>query len=417
MATQGTGAVWRRFGRRVGLLLLVLTVPVGSVQALDGREIISPVLSRQANGAQLVQQMRAAAAQSARYGGYAFAVAQRGTMLYEHYAPGVDPDAPQKLASGTKSFWGPLAVLLASEGRLNLDARVMDVLTSWQQDGRKRQVTVRELLNFTSGLPPGFKSIRAWNKDQYAEGMALPVRRTPGSEFSYGPSHLAVFGAYLQTVMRQDPLTLLQQRILSPLGIRVRDWIRDQEGNPQLAGGGRLSLREWMRFGELIAGDGRFRGRTVIPANWLNQCFQGSRANPAYGLTFWLNAPVPAGGIKSFGGGPTQLVRAPRMFPSLPPSMVMAAGKGGQRLYILRDQDMVVGRLSRGSDRFPEEDILAPIVRPAHSGRQYPMPLPRTPSQAAPQGSQQPFSYPGTVAPAPQPVPTFSPSYNDGPKG
>jgi hypothetical protein len=76
----------------------------------------------------------------------------------------------------------------------------------------------------------------------------------------------------------------------------------------------------------------------------LNQCFQGSTANPAYGLTFWLNKP----GL-THDGLPMQPIRAASS------SMMMAIGAGNQVMFMVPEQSLVVVRLGRLDDEMSPE--------------------------------------------------------------
>jgi CubicO group peptidase (beta-lactamase class C family) len=53
-------------------------------------------------------------------------------------------------------------------------------------------------------------------------------------------------------------------------------------------------------------------------------CFQGSQANPRYGLGWWLAPPVA------------------------PKDLIYASGSGGQAMYIVPSQELVVVRFAAG---------------------------------------------------------------------
>src|SRR3546814_16702676 len=57
--------------------------------------------------------------------------------------------------------------------------------------------------------------------------------------------------------------------------------------------------------------------------------FQGSQVNPAYGLTWWLPRSTPAVDIVTWSTDITSHAA------ELPADMVVAAGAGDQRLYII----------------------------------------------------------------------------------
>ena len=69
-------------------------------------------------------------------------------------------NTPQRIYSGTKAFWNLAALAAAEDGILDLDERVADTIAAWRKDPRKSQVTIRQLLDFSCGLAPGFSACR-----------------------------------------------------------------------------------------------------------------------------------------------------------------------------------------------------------------------------------------------------------------
>src|SRR5947207_6262780 len=92
----------------------------------------------------------AAADYSARHRGVSFLAIQDRRTLLEQNAK-----TAHKIYSGTKAFWDLTALAAAEDGLLRLDERVADTITGWS-DPRKAQVTIRQLLDFDSGLEPQF---------------------------------------------------------------------------------------------------------------------------------------------------------------------------------------------------------------------------------------------------------------------
>jgi CubicO group peptidase (beta-lactamase class C family) len=76
-------------------------------------------------------------------------------LLFERYDNGWSRNLPHPLASGSKSFVGVLAMMAVEDGLLSLDEKAADTLTEWKDDPRKSRITVRQLLNLSSGLSPG----------------------------------------------------------------------------------------------------------------------------------------------------------------------------------------------------------------------------------------------------------------------
>src|SRR4029077_2201815 len=100
--------------------------------------------------------VHAAAAYSASHKGTSFLVIQHGRKLIEQYPAGGSAETPRRIFSGTKAFWNLAALAAAEDGLLNLDEPVADTIPTWRNNAQKRQITIRQLLDFSSGLAPAF---------------------------------------------------------------------------------------------------------------------------------------------------------------------------------------------------------------------------------------------------------------------
>jgi CubicO group peptidase (beta-lactamase class C family) len=295
--------------------------------------------------AQSTAHFRAAAHYSAEHSGDAVLVFHRDSLLLEEYQNGFDGRTPHPLASGTKAFACVLAALGQGDGLLTLDEPVARTLPELGADSLFRRVTLRQLLNLTSGLAP----------DSTGRGLTLVSR--PGERFAYGGTSFAVFGMLLSRKLHgEDLVAYLTRRIFVPLGMSVTDWLRDGVGQPGLASGAALTARDWGAFGLLLLDRGRWHGKQLVPPAALDECGRGSAANPGYGLGLWLNAPTPTRppppGVQR--AGPTdRVIQAP----DLPHDLRLAAGTGGQRLYILPSADLVVVRFGHNTGPDYRDDV------------------------------------------------------------
>ena len=227
--------------------------------------------------------------------GFSMLVMQSGKTIFEHYANGGSADSRCKIFSGTKSFWGIVALCAVRDGLIKLDDRVADTITEWKNDPRKSQITIRQLLNQTDGIEPAPHLHSDSIRDRNAAAIQLPLVAAPGSVFAYGPSHLQIFAEVLRRKLNgRSTISYLDENVLSPLGLTSLDYKKDGRGNPLPATGFELTAREWARFGELVLGHGNYHGKQIVPASLLGQAFAGSSANPSYGLTFWLNRQAPS---------------------------------------------------------------------------------------------------------------------------
>lgn len=285
--------------------------------------------------------------------GISVLVLQNGRTVFEHYANGGSADARWPIFSGTKSFWGIAALCAVRDGLIKFDDRVADTITEWRdpaEAGRKSQITVRQLLNFTDGIEEASQLHRASIRDRNAMAIRLSILATPGSTFTYGPSHLQIFSELLRRKLGgRSPISYLESNVVGPLGLRGLEYKKDGRGNALLATGFELSAREWSRLGELVLGRGNYHGRQIVPDSLLREAFAGSNPNPAYGMAFWLNRRAPGGReidienmlalpLARESWGDACICR------SAPPDMVVSLGSGYQRLFIIPSMNALIVR-------------------------------------------------------------------------
>lgn len=283
-------------------------------------------------------------------------------IIFEDYQNNFSADKAHFLASGTKSFSGVMAVAAQEDGLLKLDEKVCETITEWKSDPLKSKITIRQLLTLTSGLDVNRSQI----PPAYSEAIKFPAKHEPGTFFEYGPVPFQVFGEVMRRKLqpkKEGVLDYLKRRILNPIGLNVRFWATDREGNPLLPQGAFLTAREWAKFGLFLKNGGKWNGKQIVPEKLLKECFVGSKANPAYGITFWLNKPGknPLGGNNRIALGNVEEISENGITQEGLKDLFMAAGAGNQRLYVIPSLDMVIVRQGNFS-RFNDKAFLARLL-------------------------------------------------------
>lgn len=276
----------------------------------------------------------AAAAYSAQRRGVSLVVLQRGERVFEDYPNEGGVERGWELASGTKSFTGVMAAAAIRDGLIrSWDEPCADALSEWRNDDRRR-ITLRDLLSLTSGIEGGPIA----RPPAYADAVAQSATAAPGERFAYGPTPFQIFGEIMRRKLDGDPLAYLQRRIFDPLNITPTHWRRGGDGNPHMPSGAGLTARDWARFGLFVLRE----GEGLVDEAALRACFEGTRANPGYGLSFWLwrEGLVAPGRSQAVSVDPA-LTR--RFGP-----ISMAAGAGDQRLYLLPQMQLVIARQATG---------------------------------------------------------------------
>jgi D-alanyl-D-alanine carboxypeptidase len=134
-------------------------------------------------------------------------------------------DMQFKIASQTKAFTADLILQLIGEGKVSFD----DHISKWVAGvPNGDQITIRELLNMTSGLQTGFLVEEAnINKlatgcteaDVLAAGATQHPLAPPGTKWSYSNYGYDLLGRVVELTTGQDISTAIRQRILKPLGL------------------------------------------------------------------------------------------------------------------------------------------------------------------------------------------------------
>jgi CubicO group peptidase (beta-lactamase class C family) len=163
---------------------------------------------------------------------YGYADVESGRML--------TTDTPMSVQSITKSVtaWGVMR--LWEKGLIDLDAPVSQYLESWQfplTDYPTEKITVRQLLNHTSGMPLGdFTNI-------YSPGEAMPSNRDvttgeavlmhePGTGFSYSNTGYNLLEILIEDVAGQSFSEYIRTEVLLPLGMESAFFDIDTAANP-----------------------------------------------------------------------------------------------------------------------------------------------------------------------------------------
>jgi CubicO group peptidase (beta-lactamase class C family) len=143
----------------------------------------------------------------------------------------IDPHSNFRLASFTKQFTAMAIMLLVHDGKLRHDERLTEIFPDFPAYGKS--ITIRNLLNHTSGLPDYEDLMEAvekvngptWTPEkqiQDAEVLELLKKEkngkfAPGTSWSYSNSGYVVLGLIVAKVSGNTYGEFLRARIFSPL--------------------------------------------------------------------------------------------------------------------------------------------------------------------------------------------------------
>jgi hypothetical protein len=337
-----------------------------------GAALFAPWAQAQATGAAAAElrsaaQFSEAASYSAARQGVSFLVMRTGVVLSEDYPNGGTPYLSHSLFGAGKAMAGCLAGLqlpttvTVTRGRgkrrrtekrtvmrplVSLDQPASDILTEWAGDPRKSAITPRQLLNMTSGLAIG---LTPGSAPDAAAALGAPMVDAPNARFIYDN---APYQAFAELVRRRlvssgrgsDPASYLQSEVLEPIGCAPLRFRRGGDGLPWLATGMETTARGWAAFGEFVRRNGLWRGEFLVSQSLVDQMSSSTGASGGrYGLGWWL-ANAPAGPAPDVAGRVSDIWDARGVAPS---DTLMAAGVGGQRLYVIPSRRLVIVRQAK----------------------------------------------------------------------
>lgn len=211
-------------------------------------------------------------------------IARDDTILYEHYQYSRTDHDRFLSQSMAKTLVSMLVGIAVSEGRI----KSIDDLTSTYVPGlagtEYGNTSIRALLNMSSGVE--FSEVYDGHDDIARLGRALFVEETkdpaaviaqfntriapPGTRWHYASVETEILGLVLRSATGTPVADYLHDRIWDAIGTEAdASWAIDGSGQEIAFCCFNATLRDYARLGRLLAHDGAWEGRQLIPRQWL----------------------------------------------------------------------------------------------------------------------------------------------------
>ena len=139
------------------------------------------------------------------------------------------------VASISKLFTSVVALRLVERGLIDLDAPAARYLPEFGRNG-KQDVTLKQLLTHTSGLPAGLAlGSHPTVEQRLAAVYAVALRSQPGTRYVYSDLSLIVIGKVLERVAGRSLPDLVASEVSEPLGLRDTMFNPPAELRPRIA--------------------------------------------------------------------------------------------------------------------------------------------------------------------------------------
>lgn len=163
--------------------------------------------------------------------------------------------------------------------------------------------TIRDLLHMRSGVEASDAQVIHGVFEPPAGGDAEMLKSfqerwaEPGTRFHYSCGDSETLGLVAQSLAGKTLTEYLSEKIWQPIGAEEdASWAVDRSGQELACFGFNATLRDWARVGRLLAFDGNWNGRQIIPKQWVvnattmgpgNEQVHGAR-RLGYGYQVWI---------------------------------------------------------------------------------------------------------------------------------
>jgi len=230
----------------------------------------------------------------------------------------VTPETVFQMGSVGKQFTATAVMMLVQDGKVGFD----DTITKYFPEGPAawHDITVRELLTHTSGIPDYgaeentmSKGVIDFRKDYTEDELvrifaALPLDFPPGSKWSYSNTGYVLLGVLIHRVTGQFYGDVLQERIFKPLGMSATRIISEADIIPHRSSGyrlvdGVLKNQEWVAPSLNTTADGALYSNVRDMGKWDAALYTARLLPPAALAAMWTPVRLNDGTTHPYGFG------------------------------------------------------------------------------------------------------------------
>ena len=302
---------------------------------------------------------------------FAAVVIRHGTVVLQVERGNSAATDSRRVASVSKAICATVLAIASERSQQGLMPRKMTFddkafeFIPWAHplsDPRKANITVKQLLNHTSGICPeavGAPNDGSWDYVLGHSGDARTAKLAfdPGTACGYTTHGLVHASLVCETVTGKPYDEFAVEALFKPLGIE-KWWFQYYDGGKvgkKPSHGLGLPARELARIGYCMLHDGRWHDRQVVPSWFAEQTAKPShdvatpemrwKLNPA---VFTLGWELPAKHFPESG----------KHIASIPSDARYKPGSGGQLLAFVPSLDLVIARQTGGSGEWDYEEFL-----------------------------------------------------------
>ncbi|GAA0527871.1 serine hydrolase domain-containing protein [Chitinophaga japonensis] len=214
-------------------------------------------------------------------------------------------------------------------------------------------LTIKDLVNMASGF-----QCSSANREKELEQMQdqadwagfmldLPFSSKPGEKFSYCSGNFYLLAEILQRATKMKCHDFARKYLFDALQFGTTYWDQNKKGVNH--GWGDLYMRPYdmAKIGALLLQEGKWNGKQVVSARWIQkiQPLYYVHGTESYGYGWWLDSESP--------------------------DEIQAMGRGGQRMFVLKDKNVVIVTTGGGFDAGEMDNLVVNAIAAYQPGENH----------------------------------------------
>jgi CubicO group peptidase (beta-lactamase class C family) len=287
-------------------------------------------------------------------------ILDKGKLVFEEYFYEFNADSVQEERSATKSVISALTGIAIHQGLIkSVDEKALQFfpdLHPMNDSPLKDGITIKDMLTNQSGLnydeaydkSIGNETAMGHTGDWIKYTLDLPMLDTPGTKGRYASGNPIIVGRIIEKASGMPLHDFAVKNLFGPMGITNFRWhfktdLSEAEDFCQVY----LRPRDMAKFGKLILDNGVWQNKQLVPAEWVAESTSKHSVVQGvdYGYLWWLKH-LDADGTRYYG--------------------VAAQGNGGQKIYIFRQQQLVIVVTGGNyNSQSPSDELIKKYILPA----------------------------------------------------
>jgi CubicO group peptidase (beta-lactamase class C family) len=263
---------------------------------------------------------------------------KEGKILIEEYFNGATRNTLHDTRSVGKSFASTILGIAIKDGYIKSETQILKefyTLKSFQNySSSKDSITLKSLLTMSSTFDGsdlnqesvGNEENMYPTKNWVDFTLNLPIDKTKAADkqWDYFTAGVIIIGDIIHKSVPYGLEKYADKNLFKPLGIIKYKWQFTPQKVANTAGGLQMRSIDYAKFGQLYKNQGYWNGKQILPKEWVTKSLSRQMtisAGEYYGYLFW-NKTYTVGNKKY--------------------EVYYSSGNGGNRIFIFKDQPLVV---------------------------------------------------------------------------